>query len=111
MKFETRMMKPLASLAAMIPVAGLCWAAGIVTVDQKGLSFSTQHLNVRKGDVVNFLNDDTTSHNILVSGNGVKLNSGLQRPGVTFSAPFVKPGDYQVTCGIHPKMKMTVTVQ
>ena len=111
MKLETRTMKLLAGLAAMIPTAGLCWAAGIVTIDQKGLTFSAQHLTVKKGDVVNFLNDDTTSHNILVSGNGVKLNSGLQRPGVTFSAPFVKPGDYQVTCGIHPKMKMTVTVQ
>jgi len=111
MTFEPKTIKLLASLAAMVPVAGLCWAAGIVTVDQRGLSFSTQHLDVKKGDVVNFLNDDTTSHNILVAGNGVKLNSGLQRPGVTFSAPFVKPGEYQVTCGIHPKMKMTVTVR
>lgn len=111
MTFETRTMKLLTGLAAIIPTAGLCWAAGIVTVDQKGLTFSIQHLDVKKGEVVNFLNDDTTSHNIIVSGNGVMLNSGLQRPGVTFSAPFVKPGDYQVTCGIHPRMKMTVTVR
>lgn len=106
-----RKIKILSALLASMPIAGICWAAGIITVDQRGLAFSTQHLVVKKGDVVNFLNDDNTSHNILVSGNGVNLNSGLQKPGVTFSAPFVKPGSYQVTCGIHPKMKMSIVVQ
>lgn len=106
-----RTIKILMGFAAAVPVAGICWAAGIVTVDQRGLAFSTPQLAVKRGDIVAFTNHDTTSHNILVSGNGVNLNSGLQRPGVTFNAPFAKPGTYMVTCGIHPKMKMTVVAK
>lgn len=90
--------------------SGIAWAAAIINVQQKGLAFSSAALTVAKGDIVSFNNDDSTSHNILVTGNGVSLNSGLQAPGVSFKAPFLKPGVYQVTCGIHPKMKMTVTV-
>lgn len=106
-----RMIRIFASAATVISAAGIAMAAGIVQVDQKGLAFSTQHLVVKKGNAVAFMNSDVTSHNILVSGNGVNLNSGLQRPGVAFTAPFTKAGTYQVVCGIHPKMKMTVTVQ
>lgn len=103
--------KIFAGVAALLSVSGICWAAGMTTVDQKGLMFSVPQLTVKRGDIVNFTNSDSTSHNIIVSGNGVMLNSGLQRPGVAFKAPFMKEGSYQVLCGIHPKMKMTIVVQ
>lgn len=92
-------------------IASASWAASILIVDQKGLTFSTSQLIAKKGDIISFTNNDSTSHNILVTGNGIRLNSGLQRPGVAFNAPFLKEGAYQVTCGIHPKMKMTVVVK
>lgn len=95
--------------AACIGTAG--WAAGFVAVDQKGLSFGTDRLIVAKGSVVAFLNSDATSHNILIKGGNFNVNSGLQRPGVTFKAPLHQTGTYQVSCGIHPKMKMTVVVR
>jgi plastocyanin len=98
-------------IAATALLAGAAWAAGMVVVDQKGLAFSTTSLTVGKGTVVSFQNSDSTSHNILVTGGGVTLNSGLQAPGVAFRAPFLKSGTYQVICGIHPKMKMTVVVR
>jgi cytochrome c peroxidase len=84
-----------------------------VTVNQAGLKFSVKDLEVNKGQTVVFLNDDTTSHNITVTGdgNGVSVNSGLQPPGQKFEMPFAKPGKYLVTCGIHPKMKMTIVVK
>ena len=103
--------KPLAAIAALLSIPGICWATDIATVDQKGLAFSVPQLTVKRGDIVSFMNSDTTSHNILVSGDGVTLNSGLQKPGVSFKAPFMKEGIYQVLCGIHPKMKMTVVVR
>lgn len=100
------------ALSATIAVAGgIAWAAGIATVSQHGLAFDKTNLDVARGTIVTFMNDDTTSHNILVSGNGVNLNSGLQAPGVPFRAPFLKPGSYQVSCAIHPKMRMTVNVK
>jgi len=101
----------LSGIGALIALPAVAWAAGLINVDQKGLSFNTPVLTVKKGDIVNFNNSDTTSHNIIVTGNGLTLNSGLQQPGVTFKAPMMKQGTFQVTCGIHPKMKMTIVVQ
>jgi plastocyanin len=86
-------------------------AAAPVTVLQKGLQFSTEELTLEKGQTVVFSNDDRTAHNITVSGEGLNLNGGLQQPGSEFKVPFAKPGTYQVSCGIHPKMKMTITVK
>lgn len=84
-----------------------------IVVSQVGQKFSVKDLEVTKGQTVSFLNDDTTSHNITVTGdgNGVSVNSGLQPPGGKFEMPFAKPGKYLVTCGIHPKMKMTIVVK
>jgi plastocyanin len=92
-------------LAAAVP------AAAPITVTQKGLQFSSADLSVSKGQVVVFQNDDRTAHNITVSGEGVNLNGGLQPPGAEFRVPFAKPGTYAVSCGIHPKMKLSVTVK
>src|SRR5919198_2666373 len=99
----------LACLVTAVAVVGGVRAAAPVTVTQKGLQFSVEDLNVSKGQVVVFVNDDRTAHNITVSGEGVSLNGGLQQPGAEFKVPFTKPGTYQVSCGIHPKMKLTVT--
>lgn len=102
--------KILLPATAAAVIGSACWAAAVVTVDQKHLAFSTARLAVTKGSVVAFLNSDNISHNILIHGNGVNVSSGLQRPGVAFRAPFEKSGTYQIGCGIHPKMKMSVVV-
>jgi plastocyanin len=96
---------------AILVAAVAVRAAAPVTVNQKGLQFSAPDLAVTKGQVVVFANDDRTTHNITVTGGGLNLNSGLQPPGVEFKVPFAKPGTYAVSCGIHPKMKMSVTVK
>ena len=96
--------------AAVVLTAGVR-AAAPVTVTQKGLQFSVEELSLSKGQIVTFVNDDRTAHNITVTGDGVNLNGGLQQPGADFKVPFTKPGTYQVSCGIHPKMKMTITVK
>ena len=84
-----------------------------VTVSQSGAKFSVKDLEVNKGQSVVFLNDDTTSHNITVTGdgNGVSVSGGLQPPGDKFEMPFSKPGKYVVTCGIHPRMRMNIVVK
>ena len=101
---------PLAILA-ILGFVNSALAAGVIRIEQKNLSFSTNLLEVAKGTKVTFGNSDATSHNILITGPGVVFNSGLQRPGIVFTAPFGKPGTYHVSCGIHPKMKMTVVVK
>jgi plastocyanin len=101
----------LLCLITLVVLASGVRAAAPVTVMQKGLQFSVEDLSISKGQVVVFVNDDRTAHNIMVSGEGVSLNGGLQQPGAEFKVPFAKPGTYQVTCGIHPKMKLSVTVK
>ena len=97
-------------LAGMLALAGAAWA-GTLTVDQKNLKFSVKELKIARGDSVEFTNHDDTSHNITITGAGFSANSGLQAPGQPFKAPFVKPGVYKVSCGIHPNMRMTVVVE
>jgi plastocyanin len=104
------MMKRFALALVLAAISGSCQAA-TVTVDQKGLSFDKSDVTLNKGDILSFNNSDSTSHNILVTGDGTSINGGLQQPGQNFSAPFIKPGTFQVTCAIHPKMKLTVHVQ
>jgi len=105
------MKRILFAAAAGAAVSGACYAAVVHTVDQRGLAFSVARMTIRKGEVVRFSNHDATPHNILISAGGKLINSGLQQPGVDFKAPFARSGAYQVTCGIHPKMKMEVVVE
>ena len=100
----------LSCLAATMLVTSSL-AGDPVTVGQQGLRFSSAELTVTKGQVVIFVNNDTTSHNIMVVGEGLSINGGLQSPGAEFRVPFSKAGTYAVSCGIHPKMKLAITVK
>jgi len=99
----------VATAASVVAISAL--AAELVTVSQKGLRFSETDITIAKGQVVAFMNDDRATHNITVDGEGISVNGGLQPPGTEFRMPFAKPGTYLVSCGIHPKMKLTVTVK
>ena len=94
--------------AAFFATVGM--AADVVTVTQKGLVFTPGELSITKGQTVEFVNDDATAHNILISGDGVTFNGGLQPAGGKVKYAFTKPGTYTVGCGIHPKMKLAITV-
>lgn len=100
----------LCGVVGVLVIAGAAWA-GTLSVDQKNLKFSVRELKIAKGDSIEFTNSDDTSHNITITGAGFTANSGLQAPGKPFKAPFVKAGVYKVSCGIHPNMRMTVTVE
>jgi plastocyanin len=100
----------LSCLAATMLVTSSL-AGDPVTVGQQGLRFSSAELTVTKGQVVIFMNNDTTSHNIMIVGEGLRINGGLQSPGAEFRVPFSKAGTYAVSCGIHPKMKLAITVK
>jgi cytochrome c peroxidase len=79
-------------------------------VNQTGLQFSVASLRVQRGDMIIFSNGDRSSHNITVRG-ATTFNGGLQRPGETLEVPFTAAGQYQVICGIHPRMRLDVDVR
>jgi plastocyanin len=98
----------ITAVALVSATAGM--AAEQVTVSQKGLSFTPGELTIAKGQSVEFVNDDATAHNIMVTGDGVSFNGGLQPAGGHVKYTFTKSGTYAVGCGIHPKMKLTIVV-
>jgi plastocyanin len=97
--------------AAALLMAFTTLAADQRIVTQKGLAFTPNELTIEKGETVEFVNDDSTAHNVIVSGDGVSFNGGLQGPGGHVKYTFSKTGSFAVSCGIHPKMKLTVTVK
>ena len=101
----------LATLALIVLATGSALAVVRHRVDQSGLRFSVAALRVQRGDSVIFTNSDRGAHNILVRGGAMNFNGGLQRPGQNLEVPFTAAGQYQVMCGIHPRMRMNVEVQ
>jgi plastocyanin len=89
--------------------ASLALAGGHYVVAQSKLQFSARDLVIARGSTVTFKNNDRTSHNILIPL--LRFDGGLQKPGQDINVAFAKAGAYRVTCGIHPKMALTVRVQ
>ena len=101
----------LGALAAAALV-GMAWAqSGPHIVDQQKLQFSDPLLTIKKGEKVRFTNSDRTAHNIMVESGAMSHDSGLQQPGEPTEVPFTKSGTYKISCAIHPKMTMTITVR
>ena len=83
-----------------------------IVVHQKDKQFSLETVTVKPGDKIKFLNDDTVAHNVLATGPGNESqDSGVQRAGEAAVISFDKAGTYTIECGIHPHMRMTVTVK
>lgn len=69
-------------------------------------------LNVKPGDIVHIQNDDEDlSHHAYVASEQFKFDSGDQEPGRNVDITFTVPGTFNVLCGIHPKMRLTVQVK
>jgi plastocyanin len=84
--------------------------AANLTITQKGRTFSSESITIKKGGTVTFLNDDSVPHNIMSTSQRNEFNLGSQPPGASTDVTFKEGGEVQVICAIHPRMKMTVTV-
>lgn len=98
----------LCATALVFLATGAAFALARHRVDQSGLRFSVASLQIQRGDMVVFSNNDRSSHNITVRGGAMAFNGGLQRPGQNIEVPFTAAGRYEVICGIHPRMRMEV---
>jgi plastocyanin len=101
-----------AAIAFLMGIVVAVQAASTITVSQHGLQLSRSSVSLAKGDRVLFTNEDDVIHNIHIfgPGNDDSTDLGLQKPGVTLTYRFDKPGTYRVRCNIHPSVKMAVTV-
>ena len=80
-------------------------------VSQRGRAFLPGIMAIRQGDTIEIVNDDgDLLHHAYIDNPDFSFDSGDQEPGSRTDVVFTKTGTFTVLCGIHPKMKMTVTV-
>jgi plastocyanin len=102
----------IATLISIAGSAGMCVAAcaSEYMVGQKGRTFSAANLDIKRGDVVVFVNDDNITHNVSSSSAGNEFNLGSQALGTSTSVIFTTAGEVDVRCLIHPRMRLTVKI-
>ena len=86
--------------------------AGDVTISQRDKQFQPGSAAVEVGQPLVIVNDDGgTVHHAYVESDSFNFDSGDQNPGTKTRIVFPAKGDFQVLCGIHPKMKLDVHVR
>jgi plastocyanin len=81
-------------------------------VSQKGRMFSPGEITIPQGETVQIFNDDgDLRHHVYVDSDKFTFDSGDQEPGTKTNIAFPFPGDFEVLCAIHPKMKLLVRVK
>ena len=86
-------------------------AAPSPEVTQRGRRFDPGTLALHRGDTVLFVNDDgPLLHHAFLIDDEFSFDIGEQQPGAHTPVRFTMAGRFMVLCGIHPKMKLTVTV-
>jgi len=101
----------LAGAFLAVTVSSAAFAAD-TEITQADQTFSQEAVTLKAGDSINFTNKDSVTHNIKVlNASGDAEDKGLQKPGEVIHEKFDKAGEFKIRCAIHPKMKMTVTVQ
>jgi plastocyanin len=92
--------------AALVVTNG---AAADFTVVQKDRAFSVRQLTAKVGDQVTFVNNDSVNHNVYSETKGLEFDL-VQRPGRSDTVRLSQPGVAEVSCAIHPAMKLQIQV-
>jgi plastocyanin len=93
---------------------GAVAAAGsaIYQVSQRGRDFQPNQISIKRGETIRIVNDDADLlHHAYVSSEKFNFDSNDIEPGGKVDIKFPVAGDFNVLCGIHPKMKLTVHVE
>ena len=85
---------------------------GAVLITQKNRAFDPGTVEIDKGQTLHIVNDDgQLMHHAYVASSNFNFDSGEQLPGTAVDIQFPGLGRYFVLCGIHPKMRLAVTVR
>ena len=98
--------------AGLVFVGAVVARGGPVTVvHQVNRAFSVPAIEIARGDVVQFNNDDRFDHQIAIDSPNFKFESPGQAPGSVTTVTFPQSGTFDVHCEIHPRMHLAVTVK
>ena len=82
-------------------------ASTVVQVSVKNLQFDPVTIEVKKGDVVEWKNDDLVPH----TATSASFNSGTIVSGQLWRHTFTDAGNFPYVCTFHPQMKGVVIVK
>jgi plastocyanin len=101
------------SVGLLLSLTGAAWTAQApYVITQKGRAFHPLTITINRGDTLQFFDDDgDLLHHAYVDSDTFNFDSGDQLPGSRTNVVFSVPGTFYVLCGIHPKMKLVVTVK
>lgn len=97
-------------IGVLVVTGSVAYAAQHV-IGQKGRVFQPGVMTVKAGDTVTFKNDDSVTHHIYSSTKGQEFNLTTTHPGQDAQRTFATAGKLDVRCGLHPGMRLVVTVQ
>ena len=79
----------------------------VLHVAMKNMKFSPATIEIKKGDTVEWKNDDITPH----TATSATFDSGSIASDATWRHTFTQAGSFPFTCTFHPEMKGTVVVK
>ena len=94
----------------VVSSVGVVFGANQV-IGQKGRLFRPGAITVKAGDTLTFQNDDAVTHHVYSSTQGQEFKLETVGPGKEASHTFSKKGRVDVRCGLHPGMRLVVTVE
>ena len=100
---------PAGAVASSAQPAGSV-APAAVKVTINSLKYSSDTIQITKGETVEWVNDDLTPHTV-TSDSGGELNSGSIDVGATWRNTFNQPGTFAYFCTFHRDMRGSVIVK
>jgi plastocyanin len=85
-------------------------AGATATIRQRDNAFFPGLLVVRRGDQVEFPNEDKVFHNVFSVSEAARFDLGLYKSGSSKVVTFREPGVIDVYCNIHPEMVAKILV-
>ena len=112
MKWVRRAIAALAGAAIIVGAGTLVGVAlSPYAISQKGRQFHPGEISIKRGETLQIFNDDgDLLHHAYIDSPKLSFDSGDQQPGSRTDITFPAPGDFEVLCAIHPKMRLVVHV-
>jgi len=103
-------MKLAATSAALALLCTGAAQAKTFEVAARGVAFDPKALEVKRGDTVEWKNDDLVPHNVRQTTDHLFWSKDLP-PGATFRRKANKRGTWPYICTLHPQMTGMITVK